>query len=147
MADFNFYMQRVDIADQPIKNLEKDFDGLLYKEFKGLETYGKIKSVYTESFPETDELQVFAAETPIRDNIDLTLTLIFKGDRRRSTYHSFVDYISTGKIKYWDDVRNRQVTFILIESINPETDLLYGGMPYIQAAFNLKCINGQGKTT
>lgn len=143
MADYKFYMQRVDLASQPIKDLEKDFPGLKYKEFKGLESYGKIKSVYTEEFAETDELQVFQNPTPIRENTDLTLSLVFIGDKRRETYHDFVDYISNGKIRYWDDCRYRQVDFILIEAIEPSEDILYGDTAYILSSFNLKNLNGQ----
>lgn len=143
MADCNFYMQRVDIADQPIKDLVRDFPGLLYKEFEGLDSYGKIKSTYIESFPENDEIQAFIAEKPIRESINLTLTLIFKGDRRRATYHSFVEYISLGVIKYWDNCRNRQLLFTLIDAVEPEKDLLYGGTPYIQVPFKLQAMNGQ----
>lgn len=143
MADYNCYMRRIDIANQPEKNLERDFDGLIYKEFSGLDSYGKIKSVYTEEFAETDELQIYQNPTPIRENPDLTFTCVFIGDNRRKTYHSFVDYISRGKIQYWDDIRNRKVTFILIEAVEPSEDKLYGDTPYIIASFKLKNIKGQ----
>lgn len=136
-------MRRIDIANQPEKNLERDFDGLIYKEFSGLDSYGKIKSVYTEEFAETDELQIYQNPTPIRENPDLTFTCVFIGDNRRKTYHSFVDYISRGKIQYWDDIRNRKVTFILIEAVEPSEDKLYGDTPYIIASFKLKNIKGQ----
>lgn len=140
---YNCYMRRIDIANQPEKNLERDFDGLIYKEFSGLDSYGKIKSVYTEEFAETDELQIYQNPTPIRENPDLTFTCVFIGDNRRKTYHSFVDYISRGKIQYWDDIRNRKVTFILIEAVEPSEDKLYGDTPYIIASFKLKNIKGQ----
>lgn len=146
MATPQFFMQRVDLLDQPIKNLEEDFIGLKYKEFKGLEKYGKNKAVYTETFAETDEVQVYMSPTPIRENIELTLTLLFTGSSRRATYHLFVDYISQGKIKYWDNVRNREVVFVLIESIEPEIDTVKGGDDYLIASFNLTCLNGQAKT-
>lgn len=136
-----FYMQRVDKTNQPVKDLEADFKGLRYKEFKGLENFGKIKSVYTESFAETDELQVYMADTPIRENITPTLTLVFIGDNKRKAYHDFVDYISTGKIAYWDNVRKRKITFILTESIEPEYDTVKD-TEYIQASFKLQCLNG-----
>lgn len=136
-------MRRIDITNQPEKNLERDFDGLIYKEFSGLDSYGKIKSVYTEEFAETDELQIYQNPTPIRENPDLTFTCVFIGDNRRKTYHSFVDYISRGKIQYWDDIRNRKVTFILIEAVEPSEDKLYGDTPYIIASFKLKNIKGQ----
>lgn len=136
-------MRRVDILGQPEKDLEVDFPGLIYKEFSGLDSYGKIKSVYTEEFAETDELQIYQNPTPIRENPDLTFTCVFIGDNRRKTYHSFVDYISRGKIQYWDDIRNRKVTFILIEAVEPSEDKLYGDTPYIIASFKLKNIKGQ----
>ena len=142
MDEPKFYMQRIDKSDQPTKDLETDFPGLRYKEFKGLENFGKIKSVYTESFAETDELQVYMAETPIRENINLTLTLVFVGENRRKAYHDFVDYISVGKFIYWDNVRNRTVMFILKDAIEPETDVVKD-TEYIQVAFNLQCLKGQ----
>ena len=143
MADYNCYMRRVDIASQPELNLEEHFVGLKYKEFSGLDSYGKIKSVYTEEFDETDELQIYQNPNPIRENKDMTFTCLFTGNNRRKTYHSFVDFISKGKIQYWDDIRNRKVTFILIEAVEPSDDKLYGGTPYIMASFKLKNIKGQ----
>lgn len=145
MADYKFYMQRVDIVSQPIKDLEKDFPGLKYKEFKGLESYGKNRGVYTEVFPETDEVQVYMTPSPIRDSINLTFTAVFVGSDWRDTYHSFVDFISSGIIKYWDTCRKREITFVLVDAIEPSEDYLYG-VKYIQASFNLKAINGQAKT-
>lgn len=143
MSDYKCYMRRVDILGEPEKDLEVDFPGLIYKEFSGLDSYGKIKSVYTEEFAETDELQVYQNSTPIRENTDLTFTCIFIGNDRRKTYHSFVDFLSKGKIQYWDNIRKRKVTFILIEAIKPSDDKLYGGSPYIMASFKLKNIKGQ----
>lgn len=143
MSDYKCYMRRIDIAGQPEMDLEKNFKGLIYKEFIGLDSYGKIKSVYTEEFAETDELQVYQNPTPIRENTDLTFTCIFTGNDRRNVYHSFVDFISKGKIQYWDNIRNRKVTFILIEAIEPSDDKLYGSTPYIIASFKLKNIKGQ----
>lgn len=143
MATPQFFMQRVDLLNQPVKDLEEDFPGLKYKEFKGLEKYGKNKGVYTETFAETDEVQVFMTPTPIRENIELILTLLFIGSNRRATYHLFVDYISQGKIKYWDNVRNREVVFALVEAVEPDEDILIGGSAYIQTSFRLTCLNGQ----
>ena len=47
----NFYMKKV--GEDTEYNIENHWNGLLYKQFKGLSDYGKIKSVYTESFAET----------------------------------------------------------------------------------------------
>ena len=42
MSDYKCYMRRIDISGQPEMDLEKDFKGLIYKEFTGLDSYGKI---------------------------------------------------------------------------------------------------------
>ena len=141
----NFYMKKV--GEDTEYNIENHWDGLLYKQFKGLSDYGKIKSVYTESFAETDKLNYYQASKPIRENTDLELTLVFKGDNRRATYDNFVEYISSGEIIYHDDVRNKYVNFILIEAITPSEDQLYGDIKYIIATFKLKNINGQTRNT
>lgn len=142
MAKYNCYMQRIDKPNQPVYNIETHFPGLHYKEFKGLENFGKIKSVYTEAFAETDALQVYVHPTPVRDAIMLTLTLVFFGDDYRKVYHDFVDYISKGKISYWDDIRNRKVDFVLIDAIEPSEDNLKG-TKYLQASFKLQGLSGQ----
>lgn len=41
MSDYKCYMRRVDILGEPEKDLEVDFPGLIYKEFSGLDSYGK----------------------------------------------------------------------------------------------------------
>lgn len=143
MTDYNFYLQRTDLVAQPIKNIEEDFPGARYKEFQGLENYGKDKGVYTESFAETDQINVYKTSKPIRENITPTLTMLFMGNNRRSTYHTFVDYITSGKMAYWDNCRNRKIFFVVEEAIEPSTDLLYGSTPYIEASFKLTCLNGQ----
>ena len=42
MSDYKCYMRRVDILGEPEKDLEVGFPGLIYKEFSGLDSYGKI---------------------------------------------------------------------------------------------------------
>ena len=79
---------------QPIKDLEVDFIGLKYSKLMGIDKYGKIKNIYTESYPESSELRVWIPEIITRDNPEIELTLYFVGVNRRSVYHQFVQYIS-----------------------------------------------------
>lgn len=147
MNKYKFYMQRfpIDNETQPIKNLEEDFDGLLYSKLLGIDKYGKIKNIYTESYPESSELRTFIPSVITRDNPSLELTLYFTGENRRSVYHYFVEYISGHKLTYWDDCRNRKVDMLLIEAVEPSNDELYGNIPFIECTFKFTNLSGESK--
>ena len=68
MAEKKFYIQRYLKSEQGAwkadglrKSLEDDFGGgsVRYKSLDGLNSKGKQKGVYTESYPENDALRVF----------------------------------------------------------------------------------------
>lgn len=72
MSDKKFYIQRYTKSAQGAwesdgtpKSLEDDFGGVIrYKSMTGLNSKGKQKGVYTESYAETDALRVLWTRTP-----------------------------------------------------------------------------------
>lgn len=145
--NYKFYMQQYpkNGVIQPIKDLEVDFIGLKYSKLMGIDKYGKIKNIYTESYPESSELRVWIPEIITRDNPEIELTLYFVGVNRRSVYHQFVQYISGSKLYYWDNCRNRKVAILLTEPVEPSDDKLYGSTPYITASFKFTNLDGQSE--
>lgn len=145
--NYKFYMQQYpkNGVIQPIKDLEVDFIGLKYSKLMGIDKYGKIKNIYTESYPESSELRVWIPEIITRDNPEIELTLYFVGVNRRSVYHQFVQYISGSKLYYWDNCRNRKVAILLTEPVEPSDDELYGSTPYITASFKFTNLDGQSE--
>lgn len=142
--DYKFYMSRyVNDSWESEVSLEDYFEGLRYCKCEGLSTKGKPKNIYSESYPETDELRLFMPETVYRENTDLEFEFVFKGKNRRDVYDKFVDWITGYRIIYWDTCRNRKVEMYLSDAIEPEEDLLYGSEPYISAKFKFKNIKGQ----
>lgn len=141
-----FYISRlIENAWEEATDIEATFEGLHYAKCTGLDSYGKVKNLYSETYSETSELRVFLPETVARENTDIEFEFVFDGENRRDTYHSFVEWLSGKKLKYWDTLRNRELEMILMESVEPEEDELYGSHPYIKVPFKFKNLKGETK--
>lgn len=139
-----FYIARlIDNVWEEATDIEAKFDGLHYVKCDGLSKFGAVKNVFTETFAETSELRVYLPETVARENTDIEFEFVFDGDNRRDTYHSFVEWLSGKRLKYWDNLRNRELEMILMESVEPEEDELYGSHPYIKVPFKFKNLKGE----
>lgn len=139
-----FYIARlIDNVWEEATDIEAKFDGLHYVKCTGIDSYGAAKNVFTETYSETSELRVYLPETVARENTDIEFEFVFDGDNRRDTYHSFVEWLSGKKLKYWDTLRNRELEMILMESVEPEEDELYGSHPFIRVPFKFKNLKGE----
>ena len=89
-----------------------------------------------------------------REKTDFTLKLYFFDPNNNSdettaiaaideAYHKFVEYITGGYIKFWDNVRQRKVYLSYQESTKPSVDKLYG-LVYKDVSF--KFVNVFGKS-
>lgn len=139
-----FYIARlIDNVWEEATDIESYFNGLHYVKCEGISSYGAVKNVYSETYSETSELRVYLPETVARENTDIEFEFAFDGENRRETYHSFVEWLSGKRLKYWDTLRNRELEMILMESVEPEEDELYGSHPYIKVPFKFKNLKGE----
>ena len=134
-------------------DIQAYFNGAKYNSVDGLETYGKPRT-YTEEYPEKESIDVFHPNNVTREKTDFTLKLYFF-DPNNSTdettaiaaideaYHKFVEYITGGYIKFWDNVRQRKVYLSYQENTKPTVDKLYG-LVYKDVSF--KFVNVFGKS-
>lgn len=151
MSDVKFYMQKCSkkgaLIDGTLKDLEKDFDGLRYMEAKGISKVGKVKNVYTESYSDSNTLRTWHPsennEETTHEATAIQLKLLFYGDNRRVSYEVFNDYIMDGYHVYWDTLRNKKFTFMVVEAIEPSDDILKGGVPYIICTWTLQNLKGK----
>ena len=132
--------------------IQEHFKGAYYNAVDGLETYGTPRS-YTESFPESKSIDVYFPENTTYEATDFTLKLYFFDPENKTdeieaianvdkAYHAFVDYITGGYVKFWDNVRQRKVMLAFLESTKPTTDKLYG-LVYKEVSFKFKNIYGR----
>ncbi|MBO8472537.1 MAG: hypothetical protein IAB81_02775 [Bacteroidetes bacterium] len=143
--EYHYYMQRYGTADdasQPVMDLETDFAGLAYIESTGLSSKGAPKNIYIEDYAESNESRVYVPETVCRESTEIKLKLGFGGASRRDTFDSFYDYVSQGKVKYWDTLRNRVAYMILNSAVEPSDDVVLGVQPYIIAEFTFTNLFG-----
>lgn len=147
--EYNVYMQKVDEYLSPIagtkKNLESDFDGLIYFSMKGLNSIGRTKNVYKETYADSDKVRVYVPESIKNESNKVVLTLFFIGETRQDVYDSFNEYITSGRTVYWDDVRKKKLYFFIEDEIEPMEDVFKNGTPYIKVEYKLT--NIYGKTT
>lgn len=142
VEDPHFYMQIISNPDnEPIRDLETFFSGMKYLYCKGLSAKGKIRA-YTETYAEKNGVRLYLPPTPTVDTVDIEFAFLFLGDNRRETFDSFYEYVKGKRVRYWDNVRNRQVEMYLSDKVDPSDDYLLGEQPYIQAVFKFTNING-----
>lgn len=138
-----FYMKRYDLPNQTPKNLEIDFQGLKYLSCKGLSDVGKPKNIVVEEFADNAENKIYIPENIYHEPTDFVLSLVFTGAMRRKAYDDFCTYIKNGKFYYWDTVRKRKVSIVLLSPIRPTDDIFKGSSPFIKVDFTFTNILGK----
>lgn len=166
MAEKKFYITRylrnsetgVWGVDGKRRSLEDDFGYLRYKSMTGINSLGKQKGVYTESYPEADSLRVFVDENAKRESVTSTLTVYsFGADPSRvdgdkdvaeqvkameDNWHSFLGFLQGALLLWYDDYRQRKGLFLLQEAVEPTTDNIKN-IPYLQCQVKLTNVFGQ----
>lgn len=143
------------ITEGTTKNVMTDFEGVFYQAADGVEAIGQPR-VYTEEYPESDELSVYFPEKTTLKATDFTLKLYFiasddKKDNEAidyilNSYHSFMYYLQGSLILYWDNVRKRKLLLALTESVKPSTTSVLEGREYLAVSFKFKNVYGRSFT-
>lgn len=144
----HFYMQAVDshgnaMVGADIKDLEADFDGLLYSKADGLDKKGKIKNAYTESYADSDRLRVHFPTNPTGEATTVKFTFVFIGENRRKTYDEFYTYLTGGFRAFWDTKRMKRLIFYAPNEYEPANEMWYGSEPYLELNVTVQNIFGQ----
>lgn len=157
--EYNFYMQACDINGNKITppedcpeedkylfdeiELETEFKGLLYIKCAGLNSIGKVKNIYTETYSDADRLRVFMPKEVKNEETVVTLTLVFVGEKRNEVRDSFNNYIRQGFHKYWDDARNKEFVFFVKDELPIGEEMWHGSTPYLRCDYKLQNVKGK----
>lgn len=144
---YKFYIQTINkdgsIPEGSVtKDLEADFVGLKYKQCKGLNTLGKLRS-YSEKFADSDRLRTYIPKEQTRDATTIELTLYFVGETRQKAYDEFNAFICGGYRKWFDTARRKTFDFIVTESVSISDEMWYGSTPYFEVTYKLQNLNGR----
>lgn len=143
--DIQCYLQKDDGTSAAI-NTKSLCQGMYVLEAKGLADYGKAKNIVTESYAEGDGLRAYIPSDGVikREATDVSLKLLFLdegGDGRYQQYDTFIAYMKSNIVFYWDSVRKRKARLLFVEKSSPE-EHFKGSLPYIEATVKFKNVDG-----
>ena len=148
-SQYTHYMQRVDIANQTIYDIESHFGGLLYMRAEGMNDIGKSKNVYTETYADSDMLRVYLPNDGNYTNEATKITMHFlvvgDAESRIATILAFETYVREGIHRYWDDARNLEFDFIVQDEIKVSDEKWHGSSPYVEIQVVMQNLNGKTK--
>lgn len=148
---YKFYIQRVARASDgsyyQISNTEKSledyYQGLRYSKLIGIDTIGKAKNIYTETYADSDKVRVYVPELVQYEATTLTLTLYFFGENRATVYEEFANEIRTGIHRYWDTARNHYFDFYVDDELSVSDENWYDGKPHFKVDVKMKNVYGR----
>lgn len=143
--DIQCYLQKDDGVSAAI-NTKTLCQGMYVLEAKGLADYGKPKNIVTESYAEGDGVKTYIPSDGVikREATDVSLKLLFideGGEGRYQQYDTFIEYMDSNLVWYWDSVRKRKARLFLVEKSSPEENFK-GNLPYIEATVKFKNVDG-----
>ena len=140
--DVRFYMKRSGVDDVYI-DLEAYFKGMRYSKCDGLETLGKPKNIYTESYSDSDTLRVYIPRKVTREATTVTITFYFLGEGRHGIYDRFNAFLKGNRIYYYDTARQRLAYLVLMDSTSPKEDVYRGSTPYMAVDYKFQNLWGE----
>lgn len=144
--EYRFYMQEVttngELVEGTKKDLEIDFDGLRYKQAKGINNIGKAR-IYTETYADSDRMRVYVPKDVTNDPTVVTFTFYFFGENRQKAYDDFNSYIRNGIHRYWDTARNKYFDFVLENEVSIGEEQWYGATPFFAVDYKVQNLNGK----
>lgn len=127
-------------------NVSDTFPGTYLLKSTDTVSYGKPKNIVTESYAEEDGLRVYTPSAVKREAVDVTLRFCFldtesDGDRY-DQYDAFAEFVSGCEFTWWDTVRMRKQSLVLLDKTDPE-EHFSGNIPYLEADFKFKNVSGK----
>lgn len=156
-SQYKFYMIACDkdgnVTQSTEKDLETDFNGLVYSKCEGLDTIGAAKNIYEEKYADSDSIRVYMPVITDENGntifdiknepTTIKLTLFFVGENRYSVRDDFNTYIRNGFHKYWDNARRRRFQFYVSKELPIGEEKWYGSTPYLKCEYTLNNIHGK----
>lgn len=127
-------------------DIELKFPGLKYMSAKGLFDKGEPKNRYIEQHANSDKLRAWIGDPICRKATEIDFVFVFEGESRQSTFESFYNYISTGRVDYWDSRRMKWAKMILLDEFTTKEEKWLGSKPYIELSVKMQNIYGECET-
>lgn len=119
---------------------------LLYRKCAGLEDFGKVKNIYTETYADSDTLRADFPDEITREATTITLDLVVRRDpsivNGDDDVNTVIGLVSgTLPVVFWDNVRRKMAVMTLVSAVEVKEDN-YKGMKYIELELKFNNLMG-----
>jgi len=116
---------------------------VLYRKCTGLESVGKSKNVYSESYADAQQERVDIPATIYYEPTSIVLDLIVKhaSGANSDSFRKLVQYFKKDLTVFWDTQRKKAAVLKFVDSTEPKEDT-YLGMQYLESEFKFTNIVG-----
>ena len=119
-------------------------DEVKYRKCTGLESKGKIKNVYTETYADASVTRVDFPNALTFEPTEVVLDIVVKRGATANTtaFDTLVNYFHNGLTVFWDTQRKRCAVLLLTNAVEVKEDT-YLGMNYLECEFKFQNIAGK----
>ena len=119
---------------------------LLYRKCSGLEDFGKVKNIYTETYADSDVVRADFPDETTREATTIILDLVVRRDPSIANGDDDVNTViglvsGTLPVVFWDNVRRKMAVMTLISAVEVKEDN-YKGMKYIELELKFSNLMG-----
>lgn len=119
---------------------------LLYRKCSGLEDFGKVKNIYTETYADSDTVRADFPTTITREATTVTLNMIVKRDASIENgdgdIYTVIDLVSgNAPVVFWDNIRRKMAVVTLTSAVEIKEDK-YKGMKYVEIELKFNNLYG-----
>lgn len=119
---------------------------LLYRKCAGLEDFGKVKNIYTETYADSDTVRADFPDEITREATTITLDLVVRRDPSIENGDDDVNTViglvsGTLPVVFWDNVRRKMAVMTLVSAVEVKEDN-YKGMKYIELELKFSNLMG-----
>ena len=117
-----------------------------YRKFVGLESSGKPKNVYTETYAEaaTERVYTTYGGGVKHEAFTVELDIVFLGHGRQTAKDELIAYFESGDgiTVWWDNIRQKCAILLFDSSVEPEEDRYVSSTPFVETVFKFKSLTG-----
>jgi hypothetical protein len=117
-----------------------------YRKFKGLESAGKPKNVYTETYAEAPIARVYDTYSGgVRhETLSVDLDLVFLGTARTAAKDALVTFLESGEgiTVWWDNIRQKCAILLFDQAVEPDEDVYVSTTPFLEYVFKFTSLTG-----
>lgn len=130
-----------------LEDMTTKWNGLTILKIEDFLSKGKPKNIYTQSWINSNEEDVYIPDEVFFENTDVSITFIVRDKDSAidvvTTHNSFIDYVTKNRVTIKSMYINKSADFVCLDDYKPTTTMLQrgSGNNYIMGTIKLHRVN------